>query len=168
MTGKQRTSRQTRSKQHLIQPHSRSLIFTRRRHQQSPRNRHAVIAISHSYNKSRTVLHTITFLNNHLHSSSTSAITTQSAPSDHDLVLTQRGYSITSCNFTLEASSLRIIDITQAPLNHFDLALMQGATINPSHDNLLETSSSLITDSAQAPHVCTAQPYSPLCSPSQS
>ena len=66
-----------------------------------------------------------------LHSSSTAAICTQSAPSDHDLVLTQRGYSITSCNFTLEASSLRIIDITQAPLNHFDLVLMQGAYNNP-------------------------------------
>ena len=168
VTGKQRTSRQTRSKQHLMQLHSRSLIFTRRRHQQSVRNRHPVITISYSHNKSRTILHTVAMSKPPLHSSSTAAICTQSAPSDHDLVLTQRGYSITSCNVTLEASSLRITDITQSPLNHFDLVLMQGATIKPSHDNLLVTSSSLITDIAQTPHVCTAQPYPPLCNPSQS
>ena len=168
VTGKQRTSRQTWSKQHLMQLHSRSLFFTRHRHQQSVRNRHAVISISHSHNKSRTILHTVAMSKPPLHSSSTAAICTQSAPSDHDLVLTQRGYSITSCNFTLEASSLRIIDITQAPLNHFDLVLMQGAYNNPSYDNLLVTSSPCIVDIAQAPHVCTAQPYSPLCNPSQS
>ena len=114
-----------------MQLHSRSLFFTRRRQQQSVRNRHPVITISYSHNKSRTILHTVAMSKPPLHSSSTAAICTQSAPSDHDLVLTQRGYSITSCNFTLEASSLRITDITQAPLNHFDLVLMQGAYNNP-------------------------------------
>ena len=166
-TNRATTDKQT-DKEHATPPHATSFPKPPLHASSTSRNHHTVIAISHSCNEQPLSLHPISFLRPLLHASSTSAISTQSACSDHDLVLTQRGYSITSCNFTLEASSLRIIDITQSPLNHFDLALMQGATIKPSHNNLLVTSSSLITDSAQAPHVCTAQPYYPLCNPSQS
>ena len=71
VTGKQRTSRQTRSKQHLMQLHSRSL-FTRRRQQQSARNQHAVISISHSCNEHTTPPRPISFLKPLLHASPTS------------------------------------------------------------------------------------------------
>ena len=144
-----------------MQLHSRSLIFTRRRHQQSVRNRHEVISISHSCNEHTTpprlisflkpplhasptsrnhhtviaishscnehiiTLHTISFLNNHLHSSSTAAISTQLARSHLDLVLTQPAYNTTSCNFIPEASSPRITDIAQSPLNPLGLSHTQ-------------------------------------------
>ena len=53
------------------------------------RKHHSILSVSHTHNKSRTALRTITFLNNHLHSSSTSTICAQSACSHLDLVLTQ-------------------------------------------------------------------------------
>ena len=53
------------------------------------RKHHTVSAISYPRNEQPVHLRTITFLNNHLHSSSTSTICAQSACSHLDLVLTQ-------------------------------------------------------------------------------
>ena len=53
------------------------------------RKHHSILSVSHTHNKSRTALHTITFLKPPICASPTLAISAQSACSHLDLVLTQ-------------------------------------------------------------------------------
>ena len=125
VTGKQRTSRQTRSKQHLMQLHSRSLFFTRHRQQQSVRNRHAVISISHSCNEHTTPPHATSFLKPPLHASPTSrnhhtVIATSHSYNEHIITL----HTISFLNNHLHSSSTAAI-CTQSACSHLDLPLTQ-------------------------------------------